>query len=277
MTRDGELAARDYLQLVLSGIDAEADIGVVQTLLTQVRSALANYAEPTWAVSGWSTLADKAWSAMHAAPPGGDHQLAWSRAFAAAARSDKHAETLRGLLDGSVVVEGLAVDTDTRWALLQGLVAIGGAGTPEIDAELDRDTTATGQRQAATCRALRPDAESKAETWRRATEDDEIPNATNRAMIGGFAHPAQTDLLRPYVERYFAVIDEVWARRSSEIAQQVVVGLFPSVVEQATVDAADSWLADDTRPSALRRLVAEGRDGIARSLRCRERDAAAAG
>ncbi|MDQ3454819.1 MAG: aminopeptidase N [Actinomycetota bacterium] len=275
MTRDGELAARDYLQLVLSGIDAEDDIGVVQTLLVQARSALANYAEPSWALHGWSTLADKAWSAMHAAPPGGDHQLAWSRAFAAAARSDKHAEALRGLLDGSVVVEGLAVDTDTRWALAQGLVAIGGAGTAEIEAELERDTTATGQRQAATCRALLPEVDSKAEAWRRATEDDELPNAINRALVVGFAHPAQTELLRPYIEPYFAMIDEVWDRRSSEIAQQVVVGLFPSVVEQATVDAADSWLADDTKPSALRRLVAEGRDGIARSLRCRARDAAA--
>jgi len=275
MTRDGELAARDYLQLVLSGIDAEDDIGVVQTLLVQARSALANYAEPSWALHGWSTLADKAWSAMHAAPPGGDHQLAWSRAFAAAARSDKHAEALRGLLDGSAVVEGLAVDTDTRWALLQGLVAIDGAGRPEIDAELDRDSTATGQRQAATCRALLPVADNKAETWQRATEDDSLPNAINRALVIGFAHPAQTDLLRPYVERYFAIIDDVWERRSSEIAQQVVVGLFPAVVEQATVDAADGWLADATKPSALRRLVSEGRDGIARSLRCRERDAAA--
>ena len=38
-------------------------------------------------------------------------------------------------------------------------------------------------------------------------------------------------------------------------------------------EAADAWLADADQPSPLRRLVHEGRDGIARALRCRERDA----
>ena len=275
MTRDAELAARDYLRLVLSGIDAESEIGMVQTLLRQVQAALASYADPSWSAEGWSTLADKAWEAMQAAEPGGDHQLAWSRTFAAAARSDKHAQLLGGLLDGSVVVHGLAVDTDTRWALLQGLVAIGGAGTAEIAAELDRDTTATGQRHAATADALRPDAGAKAEAWRRTTEDDELTNAINRAIVVGFSHPAQTELMQPYVSRYFEVIGDVWARRSSEIAQQVVVGLFPNIVAQSTVDAADAWLAQEDHPPALRRLVSEGRDGVRRALHCRAADSAA--
>ncbi len=68
----------------------------------------------------------------------------------------------------------------------------------------------------------------------------------------------------------------MWARRTSKLAQNVVVGLFPSAVAQSTVDAADAWLADATKPPALRRLVSEGRDGVARSLRARARDAASA-
>ncbi|MGI8691749.1 MAG: aminopeptidase N [Geodermatophilaceae bacterium] len=274
MTRDAELPARDYLRLVLSGTGVESDIGVVQALLRQAQSALSSFADPSWSASGWSTLADQAWESMNAADPGGDHQLAWSRTFAASARSDKHAEMLHGLLDGSVLVEGLAVDTDTRWALVQSLVAIGGAGEAEIDAELTRDTTATGQRHAATARALRPDPAAKAEAWRQATEDDELPNAINRAIVVGFSHPAQTELMRPFVAPYFEIIGDVWERRSSEIAQQVVVGLFPNVIEQSTVDAADTWLADDSHPPALRRLVSEGRDGVQRALRCRAKDAA---
>ena len=49
--------------------------------------------------------------------------------------------------------------------------------------------------------------------------------------------------------------------------------LFPPVVEPRTVAAADAWLTDTEQPSALRRLVSEGRDGIVRALRARERDA----
>jgi aminopeptidase N len=49
------------------------------------------------------------------------------------------------------------------------------------------------------------------------------------------------------------------------------------VVELRTVTAADSWLAGGDHPAPLRRLVAEGRDGTARALRARERDAAEGG
>jgi aminopeptidase N len=44
-------------------------------------------------------------------------------------------------------------------------------------------------------------------------------------------------------------------------------------VEPRTIVAADAWLTDAEQPAPLRRLVFEGRDGIARALRCRERDA----
>ena len=121
-------------------------------------------------------------------------------------------------------------------------------------------------------RALIPTPEAKAEAWRRAVEDDSLPNAINSAIIMGFSHPAQQALLVDYVPRYFAAVDDVWARRSSEQAQPMVQGLFPSwAVEQATVDAADAWLEGD-HPSALRRLVTEGRAGVVRALAAREFD-----
>nr|WP_204332219.1 aminopeptidase N [Geodermatophilus sabuli] len=274
MTRDAELAARDWVALVLAGVDAESEISVVQSLLARVQAALANYADPRWAETGWRALADKALAALEASAPGSDSQLQWSRTFAGAARTEAHAAVLRGLLDGSRTVEGLPVDTDARWAFLHGLVAIGAAGDADIDAEEARDATATGQRRAATARALRPTAESKEETWQRAFTDATLPNAVHEAMLQGFWHPAQRELTAGYVERYFADIRPLWDRRPGEIAKNAVQYLFPPVVELRTVQAADSWLADDDHPASLRRLVSEGRDGIARSLRARERDAA---
>ncbi|MGY1844342.1 aminopeptidase N [Modestobacter sp. SYSU DS0875] len=275
MTRDGELAARDWVQLVLAGVDAESEISVVQSLLARVQTALASYADPAWAPTGWAQLGDKALASLGSAAPGSDTQLQWSRTLAAAARTEEHAAALRGLLDGSRVVEGLAVDADARWAFLHGLVAMGAAGDAEIDAEAARDATATGVRRAATARALRPTAEAKAETWERAFTDESIPNAVHEAMVAGFWQPAQQELTRPYVERYFADIRGVWDRRPGEIAKNAVEYLFPKVIEEQTVATADQWLADPGHPAALRRLVSEGRDGVARALRARARDAAA--
>ncbi|SDF48396.1 aminopeptidase N [Blastococcus aurantiacus] len=275
MTRDAELPAREWVELVLAGIGAETEISVVQSLLARVQSALNSFADPTWAPTGWTLLGDHALAALQSASAGSDQQLMWSRTLASAARTDEHVAALRGLLDGSRTVEGLVVDTDARWSFLHGLVAIGAAGDAEIDAEAERDATATGVRRAATARALRPTAESKDETWRQAFHDDEVPNAVHEAIVAGFWHPAQRELTAEYVDRYFTDIRPIWDRRPGEIAKNAVQYLFPSVVEPRTIVAADAWLADATQPAALRRLVFEGRDGIARALRARERDAEA--
>ncbi|RZU30777.1 aminopeptidase N [Blastococcus saxobsidens] len=273
MTRDAELPAREWVQLVLAGIVTESESSVIQSLLARVQTALSSFADPEWAPTGWAQLADHALAALETAPADSDQQLLWSRTLASAARSDEHAAALRGLLDGSRTVEGLTVDTDARWAFLHGLVAIGAAGDAEIDAEAERDATATGIRRAATARALRPTAESKEQAWQQAFTDESIPNAVHEALLQGFWHPAQRELTAGYVDRYFADIRPVWDRRPGEIAKNAVQYLFPPVVEPRTIAAADAWLADSEQPPALRRLVFEGRDGIARALRARERDA----
>jgi aminopeptidase N len=273
MTRDAELPAREWVQLVLAGVDAEGEISVVQALLGRVQMALTSYTDPSWAPIGWAALADHAMSALQTAPAGSDMQLQWSRTLASAARTEEHAAVLRGLLDGSRTVEGLVVDADARWAFLSGLVAIGAAGDAEIDAEAERDATATGVRRAATARALRPTAESKEQTWQRAFHDEDVPNAVHEAILQGFWHPAQRELTAGFVERYFEEIRSLWDRRPGEIAKNAVQYLFPPVVEPRTIVAADAWLADTEQPAPLRRLVFEGRDGIARALRARERDA----
>jgi aminopeptidase N len=274
MTRDAELPARAWVRLVLAGVGAETESSVVQALLARVQTALTSYADPAWAPTGWAELADAALAALDSAAPGSDQQLLWSRTLASAARTQEHAAVLRGLLDGSRSYEGLAVDADARWAFLHGLVAIGEAGDAEIEAEAARDATATGMRRAATARALRPSKESKEETWRLAFTDDSIPNAVHEAMLQGFWHPAQRELTADYVDRFFADCRPLWDRRPGEIAKNAVQYLFPPVVEPRTIAAADAWLADADHPAPLRRLVFEGRDGIARALRARERDAA---
>src|SRR5699024_2794156 len=109
MTRDAELPARAWVQLVLAGVGVESESSVVQSLLSRGQLALTSYADPAWAPTGWAQLADAALAALDSAEPGSDHQLNWSRAFAAAARTEEHAAVLRGLLDGSRSYPGLVV------------------------------------------------------------------------------------------------------------------------------------------------------------------------
>ena len=105
-------------------------------------------------------------------------------------------------------------------------------------------------------------------------EDDTLANATARAIIMGWVQPGQADLLKPYTKQYFETISSVWERRSSEVAQTVVVGLYPSWdISREGLDAADWFLGGLHVPPALRRLVVEGRAGVERALKAREFDA----
>jgi len=273
MTREAEFKARDFVRLVCHGLPAETEVGVVQRLLLQAQTAIASYADPSWTAEGWQILTDRMLELARSVPAGSDHQLALVNALAGSVLDEAKLAVLRGWFDGSAPLEGLTVDTDLRWRLLHALVAHGAATEREVDEALTADSTATGNRHAERARALRPTAEAKAEAWRRAVHDDELPNAINESIIAGFSHPAQRDLIASYVPRYFADVADVWQRRSSERAQPVATGLFPSwAITQETVAAADSWLAENTHPPALRRLVSEGRAGILRALAARAAD-----
>ena len=274
MTRDGEMSTRDYLTLVLGGIGSETDSSVTRTVLRQVESSAILYSAPAHREQNRRRLADGLGELLWQADAGSDNQLQFLRAYASAAVGEEHVSALRRLLEGEASLPGLTVDTDLRWHLLQQLAAAGLADDAEIDRELDQDDTATGRRQAAAARAARPTGQAKQEAWDSVFHDDELPNAIQTAVIGGFAQPDQLELLRPFVPAYFEVLIDVWEQRTNETAQNIVIGLFPTLLaEQATVDAADAWLDDHPEAvPALRRLVAESRDGVARALRAQARD-----
>ncbi|MFF5366288.1 aminopeptidase N [Streptomyces sp. NPDC013187] len=276
MTRDAELAARDYLSLVLSGIGKESDIGVVQSLHRQVKLAIDLYADPAAREALLARWTDATLAHLRAAAPGSDHQLAWARAFAATARTPEQLDVLDALLEGSQTIEGLVVDTELRWAFVQRLAAVGRFDEAEIAGEYERDRTAAGERHAATARAARPTEEAKAEAWASVVDSDKLPNAVQEAVIGGFVQTDQREVLAPYADRYFEVVKDIWESRSHEMAQQIAVGLYPTVqVSQETLDKTDAWLASAEPSAALRRLVSESRAGVERALRAQRADAAA--
>jgi aminopeptidase N len=282
MTRDAELRARDFVALVSGGLPAETEVGVAQRLLLQAQTALGSYSDPSWARSeGWPAFADRVLELARGAQAGSDHQLAFVNALCSSVLSTRHVVVLADLLDhdpAELGLAGLSIDTDLRWRIVTALAAAGdidadGPETPFIDAEVQRDPTAAGKRFGAQASAARPQAAVKEKAWDQVIEDDALPNIVGRSIIAGFVQPGQAELLKPFGARYFAAIPGVWERRSSEVAQTVVVGLYPSWdISDDGIAAADTFLADPGLPPALRRLVLEGRAGVERSLKARKFD-----
>ncbi|SED80127.1 aminopeptidase N [Ruania alba] len=285
MTRDGEWPARRFIDLVLENIGAETDSTVLLVLLRQLGTAVSFYTDPAAQERVGSDVADRLWALVEQAAPDSDSQLQLVKAFAARASTAAHQDVLRGLLSGERTLAGLTVDTDLRWDLLGGLAAAGGAGAEEIAAEEQRDSTAAGRRAAAAARASLPTAEAKEAVWASVVEDGELPNAVQGALIGGFSRVGASGraLLAPFVERYFASIETIWAERTNEIAQNIVIGLYPARL--ADIDGStgvdllartDAFLAElGDRAPALRRLIVENRDSARRALTAQEADRAA--
>ncbi|MFI8216304.1 aminopeptidase N [Streptomyces sp. NPDC085932] len=277
MTRDALLPARDFVDLVLRFAGRESEIGVLQMLHAWAESALTHYSAPARRETTARLLAEGARRELYAAGAGGEQQLAWARFFARTATAEADFDLLRDLLEGTATVEGLELDQELRWVFLEPLAAHGVVDEKALAEELARDDTASGKRHQVRCLAARPSEAVKAQAWAQVVESDALSNAMVEATIAGFSQGSQRELLAPYAEKYFAAIERVWAERSIQIAMHVVQGLFPSLQQsRATLDATDAWL--DSHPDAapaLRRLVLEARDDLARALRGQTCDEAA--
>ncbi|MFC5179306.1 aminopeptidase N [Nocardioides taihuensis] len=274
MTRDAEMSATDFATLVLGNIGTETDAFGVSRVPAYGAQAVNTFSAPgnraslrtTWEQGLRKLLAD--------AEPGSDHQLTFARAYAAAAHSDDALGELDALLEGTLSFEGLAVDTDLRWALLTSLARAGRADDARIDAELDRDNTISGQEHAAAARASRPTAEAKADAWEIAMVRDDVPNETQRSVVLAFQCHGQEEVLAPYVEKYLAAADTMWEEKGTQRASTALEYIFPRpLASQELLDRVDVWLESSSANPAAKRYVREGRADVARALAAQARDA----
>ncbi|HEY1486950.1 MAG TPA: ERAP1-like C-terminal domain-containing protein, partial [Micromonosporaceae bacterium] len=197
-------------------------------------------------------------------------QLAWVQLLGWTAVTPAQLDLIAGLLGGSTELDGLAVDTELRWALLRRLAATGRADAAAIDAEAARDATDAGIRHAAACRAAMPEAGRKAEAWRQLVDSEELGIEGMMAVAGGFAQPEHIDLLRPYAERYFEVLPGLWSARADVYRRILGAAIFPHYAASPELLARlDAFLAAEERDPALVRLLVEHRDMVERALRAR--------
>ncbi|MGA9870461.1 MAG: aminopeptidase N [Rhodococcus sp. (in: high G+C Gram-positive bacteria)] len=267
-TRDAELNPGTYIGIATRFAVSEVDIGVVGAVIANTQFAVDHYLEEPDAARSTRDWLETCWGHLETADPGSDSQIAWFRAVASAARgSDVRAGQIDRLLDGTLPIEGLDLDSEQRWLLLRALSATGSIGRERLDGELQTDRTASGRNSYRAAVAAQPTPDAKAQAWTELMDSDELSNDAVDATVSGFRAGGRRDLLEQYNERYFAAIADVWATRSIEIAKRVVIGLFPQTDSTEPVDA---WLAaHEWAPAALRRLVVEQRDHLDRALRVR--------
>ncbi|MCP1429849.1 aminopeptidase N [Microbacterium foliorum] len=274
-TRDAETAASDYIDLVLGNIGRETESTTVRTTLAQLRTAATLYVTPEKRLAARQRIADGIWALAESAESGSDSQLQFVTAFAGSLVTPEHAGIIGRLRSGEETLPGLEIDADLNWQLLVGLATIGATDAASIDAALAADNTSKGGEFAAQARAALPDAAAKDAAWESLIERGDAPNTIVRSAALGFVHPAGAEVLRPFVPKYFDMLIPIWESRTYQIAQYLIVGLFPTAIADAELrDATRTWLSEnqDAAP-ALRRLVLENLADVERALAAQSRDA----
>ncbi|WP_166873391.1 aminopeptidase N [Salinibacterium sp. ZJ450] len=273
-TRDAETSPTDYIRLVLGNIATETESTTMRLTLTQLATTARTYIVPAERAAAIEYIGSTLWELAQLAAPGSDAQFQFVKFFANLASTGDHVAALRGLRDGTVVLEGLPIDTDLAWELLDGLVLNGAATDADIAAELAKDNTANGQQAAARARATVPTSESKLATFTELVDNDKLPNAIVRNTTLGYQHVNDASALAPVVDRYFASLNTIWESRSYHIAETLIDGLYPApLASQELVDKSRAWLDANPETPALRRLVTENLAGVERALSVQARDA----
>ena len=274
MVRDAEVGTGKYLDLVLAGIEKETDIGLVQQVLMQCRSAIDVFADRKNRKNYNIKLATGLDKLINISNPGSDRQLALVRTFSAVATTEEQITKVAQILDGTKKIEGLVVDTDLRWALLRRLVVVGKRGEKDIEEELKKDDTVMGREHAAGARAAMPSLEAKQKAWDQVINNENLTNSELHSILAGISYMDHEEVLKNFVDKYFDSVSSLWNARTHEIGQSLVTGLFPSTnINMDVVKKCDEFLEENKDLAVgARRIVIEQRDSLARALKAQVAD-----
>ncbi|GAA3238376.1 hypothetical protein GCM10020256_58640 [Streptomyces thermocoprophilus] len=229
MVRDGDLTPTDYLTTATAHLPEETDLAIVQGVLGFARTHIADryttppHQRPTTLAAITHLCRDLIRRTEDGDNPG--LRLTAVRHYIDAATQP---DTITAWLHDGTVPGGPELDPELRWRILTRLAVLGATDDTTITAELDRDPTATGQEAAARRRAALPDPDTKAHTWNTMFHTDTLSNYLFTATAQGFWQPEQTDLLHPYIERYYPDAVALAHRRGPAIAEAAGHWAFPT-------------------------------------------------
>ena len=271
MTRDAEFPAERFVELSLKALATERESTTFRYALGQVKVTASHYVVPECQAEVAKHVAHELWQLALAASAGSDEQFQLLKAYLGYGEvgDAEFVRVANGLLDGSVSLEGLEIDNDLRWSILIALAGVNALDEAGIDAELKKRDTTENREYAYQARAARSTAEAKDWAFEQALRNLNLTNMQMGAVVVGFASTAKGDLVKPYVERYFAEVEWIWKNRTFHMAETLIEGLYPNYADvDELVECGQRWLDEHKdADQALRRMVLGKLDSSRRTLK----------
>ncbi len=277
MTRDAEFPAERFIDISLKALATEHESTTFRYALSQVSTTARHYVAPARRGEVVRHVASELWTLANTAEAGSDEQFQLVGAYLTYGEEGDtdFVANVRGLLKGSVVLDGLEIDNNLRWSLIKALASVNVIDQATIDKELAKRDTTENREFALGARAALPTADNKEWAWNAAIRDESLTNMQLESVANGFAAATQ-ELSDPYVARYFDEIDWIWQNRTFHMAEALLTCLYPvNANPTALVEAGDAWLEAHTdADNALRRIILENVDSSHRMLKVSNYNAA---
>uniref|UniRef100_UPI00261E15DA aminopeptidase N n=1 Tax=uncultured Bifidobacterium sp. TaxID=165187 RepID=UPI00261E15DA len=178
MTRDGEFPARRFIDISLDALATENESTTFRYALAQISTTAWHYVDPNHRDDAVRHVASSLWTLAANAEPGSDEQFQLVNAYLGYGEpgDTEFAAHVRGLLDGSVVLSGLEIDNNLRWAIVTALSRVNLVDDSDIDLELAQRDTTENREFAFGAKAAHGTAEAKSWAWDQALGNDELTN-----------------------------------------------------------------------------------------------------
>ena len=273
MTRDGELPAKQFIETSLAALATEHESTTFRYALAQISTTAWHYTAEADRADVVRHVASELFKLANAAQASSDEQFQLITAYLGYGEpgDEAFAANAKGLLDGSVSLEGLEIDNNFRWTVINALSTVNEIDQVGIDAELAKRETTENREFAFGARAVAGTAEAKAWAWDEALHNDALTNMQLEAVARGFASTPRADLAEPYAEKYFETVDWIWDNKTFHMAEALLEGLYPAYADPAKlVELGDAWLAShEDADNALKRIIRGNVESSHRTLKVR--------
>lgn len=274
MTRDGEFPAERFVDMTLRLLATETESTTFRYALACMSTTAHHYVAPARREEVLRHVAAELWTLANAAEAGSDTQFQLATAYLGYGEEGDaaFAANARGLLDGTVTLDGLDIDNNFTWTIIQSLTSVNEMTNEDVDAQLAKKDTTENREFAYGARASMATVEAKEWAWDQALHNDELTNSQLEAVARGFSATPRADLVEPFAAKYFETVDWVWANKTYHMAEALLNGLYPGYADPATLTKlGDAWLEEHiAADNALKRLIVENVASSHRTLKVRE-------
>jgi len=271
--RDAEIAPADFIGFALALAPDESDDVILAGLLARVQTAFRRYlsdAQRDRLAPGLERVL--LGTAIAEGPE--SRRLLMLRAFAQVAWSESAIADLRRLLEGSPAAPGLALGVRDRFRVIARLLVRADPDAPRLLAEAAAEERGDdARRYAFAASAALPDARAKRAMLRRFLREADLPESWIEEALAPFNAPEQAAYTAPLLGQALAALPALKRRRKIFFVQDWLAAFLDGQDDAAAMAAVQHALAGPLDPD-LRLKLLEAADGLARTVRIRERYAA---